>query len=84
MEHMDAYSDGPGLDTTSQALAAEYIFNCVLKRLYDTSTKMLRTSYDLDLWKRYYAHVMFHDFKCAECPDCIATTCARSTLRIAW
>jgi hypothetical protein len=77
MEHMDAYSDGPGLDTTSQALAAEYIFNCVLKRLYDTSTKMLRTSYDLDLWKRYYAHVMFHDFKCAECPDCIAMTCAR-------
>lgn len=65
------------MDDFSRSFAAEIVFNAVLKRLYDTSTKMLRRDIDYALWRRYYAHVMFHGFVCPECPGCLAMTCSR-------
>jgi hypothetical protein len=86
MDFLDRYTSGFDDNLTSpknaigdftRSFAAEIVFNAVLKRLYDTSTKMLRRDIDYALWRRYYAHVMFHGFVCPECPECLAMTCSR-------
>lgn len=64
MDFLDRYTSGFDDNLTSpknaigdftRSFAAEIVFNAVLKRLYDTSTKMLRRDIDYALWRRYYA-----------------------------
>ncbi len=50
----------------------------VVDTLYSIKKTVLDLDIPIDIWEKYYAHVKFHDIRCANCSNCIMNVCRDS------